>query len=240
MTPEKLISTRSNLPLEKNNIQNQHNIIEMKKLISIIILSAFIFSARAQQFAQYLSTAKSSYSAGKLEDARFAMEQMLQEIDMITGKEIVKILPQKMGDNLPANTAKDNVSVATGFYGVIIDREYGQPSNASGNTNSNTGTNPAGTGASLQIITNSPMIATLNTLLSVPIIGGMGGNNKIIKINGYKALVQKSENGTTADYEVELPLNSTLITFKAPGFSMDDVIKMANTIPVSDIAKLVQ
>jgi len=162
---------------------------------------------------------------------------MLQEIDMITGKEIVKILPQKMGDNLTANTAKDNVNVATGFYGVIIERDYGSPT-VTGNTNNNT--NTGGTGASLQIITNSPMIGTLNTLLSIPIIGGMGGNNKVIKINGYKALVQKSENGTTADYEVQLPLNSTLITFKAPGFSMDDVIKMANTIPVSDIAKLVQ
>ena len=209
----------------------------MKKVLFLIILSSFIISVRAQQFSQYLSTAKTSYSSGKLEDARFAMEQMLQEIDMITGKEILKILPQKMAANLMANVAKDNVMVATGFYGVIIERDYGQQT---GNGNTSTGSATTPNYASLQIITNSPMISTLNALLSVPIIGGMGGNNKIIKINGYKALVQKSENGTAADYEVQLPLNSTLITLKAPGFSMDDVVKMANTIPVADIAKLVQ
>jgi hypothetical protein len=60
-------------------------------------------------------------------------------------------------------------------------------------------------------------------------------------MGGYKALVQKTTGSNDrVDYEVQLPLNSSLITFKAPGYSQDQVIKMASTIPVADIAKMVQ
>jgi hypothetical protein len=201
----------------------------MKKITVLFILVVFGWGVQAQDFAKLVVDARAAYKAGKLEDARFAMQQMIQEIDLITGKEIIKLLPAKMGDSAAANISKDNVNVASGFYGVMIHREYGQ-----GKMDSKT--------ISLDIITNSPMIATINSLLSIPVIGGMGGENKIIKINGYKALVQKNSGSGDGgeDYEIQLPLNSTLITFKAPGYSMDQVVKMANTIPVSDIAKMIQ
>ena len=92
----------------------------------------------------------------------------------------------------------------------------------------------------IEIISNSPLITSINALLSVPFIGA-SGDNKVIKINGYKALVEKvSGTNERTDYQVQLPLNSTLITFKAPGTSQDDMVKMANTLPVADIAKMLQ
>ena len=42
------------------------------------------------------------------------------------------------------------------------------------------------------------------------------------------------------NYEVQLLLNSSFITLKTPGYSQDQVVKLANTIPVADIAKLLQ
>jgi hypothetical protein len=39
---------------------------------------------------------------------------------------------------------------------------------------------------------------------------------------------------------LQLPLSNTLITLKAPGYSQDQVIKMAGTLPIADIAKMVQ
>jgi hypothetical protein len=39
---------------------------------------------------------------------------------------------------------------------------------------------------------------------------------------------------------LQLPLNSTLITFTVLDTNEADVIRLANTIPVTDIAKLVQ
>jgi hypothetical protein len=196
----------------------------MKKIILSIILFAGYTQANAQDFDKRLAEAKAAYAAGKLDDSRFAMEQMIQELDIVTGKEVLKLLPTKMGDK-SVYTKDDNVSGSSGFVGVVIHREYGTVDS---------------TNAELEIISNSPLIASINAILSMPFMGA-SGDNKIIKINGYKALVEKvSGSYDRTDYQIQLPLNSSLITFKAPGASQDDVIKMANTLPVSDIAKMLQ
>lgn len=196
----------------------------MKKIIFVILIFVAYNEAPAQEFAKRLTEAKTAYAAGKLDDSRFAMEQMLQELDIITGKEVLKLLPAKMGEKA-ANTKNDNVSGSSGFVGVVIHREYGTVDTSN---------------AEIEIISNSPLITSINALLSVPFIGA-SGDNKVIKINGYKALVEKvSGTNERTDYQVQLPLNSTLITFKAPGTSQDEMIKMANTLPVADIAKMLQ
>lgn len=197
----------------------------MKKLytFSIIMLCAFAVNAQAE-FAKHLTDAKKANSAGKLDDARFAMQQMLQELDMITGKEVLKILPQKM-ETLNATTSKDEVTGASGYLGVNVHREYGSEKNR----------------ATLDILTNSPLVGNINAILSIPFIAGAGSDNKVIKISGYRALVTKvtGENDRT-DYELQMPLNNTMISLKAPGFTQDQIIKMANTLPVAEIAKMVQ
>jgi hypothetical protein len=196
----------------------------MKKIIFLFIVIAFCGKSQAQEFAKRLTEAKTAYAAGKLDDSRFAMEQMLQELDIITGKEVLKILPTKM-DNKDANIKADNVTGSSGFFGVVIHREYGTVDSSN---------------VDLEIISNSPLVGSLNALLSVPFVAG-AGDNKTIKISGYKALIQKVTGpNDRADYEMQLPLNTTLITLKAPGLSQDDVIKLANTLPVADIAKMLQ
>jgi len=196
----------------------------MKKIFPLLIILAVCGQSNAQEFAKRLTEAKSAYSSGKLDDSRFAMEQMLQELDIITGKEVIKLLPTKMADK-DANSKADNVTGSSGFFGVIIHREYGTVDSSN---------------IDVEIISNSPLISSLNAMLSLPFVAGTG-DNKVIKINGYKALVEKvTGSNDRADYQVQLPLNSTLITLKAPGYSQDDVIKMANTLPVADIAKMLQ
>lgn len=195
----------------------------MKKLFVSALLFMAVGTASAQEFAKQASTARSSYTAGKLDDSRFAMQQMLQELDLMTGKEIVKILPPKMEDKTAA-IAKDDISGASGWAGVVIHREYG-----TGDKN-----------VDLEIITNSPMIGSLNALLSMPFIAN-NADQKVVKINGYKALVQKvSGENETSNYDLQLPLNATLITLKAPGYTQDQVVKMAGALPIAEIAKMVQ
>lgn len=196
----------------------------MKKIFLTICCLYAVGMLSAQEFAKQLTEAKTAYAAGKLDDARFAMQQMLQEIDIITGKELLKILPLKMEDK-QATTQKDNVSGSSGFFGVVIHREYGIVDSSN---------------ITLEIVGNSPFIGTVNGLLSLPFVAG-SGDNKVIKINGYKALVQKVTGANDKpDYELQLPLNNSLITLKAPGYSQDQVIKMANTLPVADMAKMLQ
>ena len=201
----------------------------MKKifLLSINFIAVLILSAQGD-FKKELASARTAYTAGKLDDSRTAMQQMLYELDMITGKEVLKLLPQKMQDKAVL-TKQDNVTSASGFLGVIIHREWGTTAGSTESKNIN-----------VDIISNSPLITSINALLSVPFIGNSGGN-KVVKISGYKALVTKTESGNGgADYDLQMPLNNALITLKAPGLSQDDIIALANTLPIESIAKILQ
>lgn len=191
---------------------------------SFLFIAGFIsLTAQAQDFSKQVATARTAYTAGKLDDSRFAMQQMLQELDIMTGKEIIKLLPQKLDDQA-AVASKDNVAGASGWAGVVVHREYGS----------------AAKGMQVEVITNSPLIGSLNALLSLPFVAG-NADQKIIKIEGYKALVQKTSGADeTAEFELQLPLNNSLITLKAPGYTQEQIIKMGNTLPVAAIAKMVQ
>lgn len=197
----------------------------MKLFVTILTLS-IATSTLAQDFTKNISTARTSYSSGNLEDARFAMQQMLNDIDIIVGKELLKKLPTKF-DALAANTAADNVTVNTGFTGVVIHRDYGKEAKT----------------ANLDIMSNSPLIASINAILSIPFIGNSGdGTQKVVKVQGYKGVLQKNVNTETnkTDFTLQVPLNSTLITLVANDSSEAEILKWANTIPMGEISKLVQ
>lgn len=205
----------------------------MKKIFLLFFPVCIASTLQAQQdFSKHLAEARTAYAGGKLDDARFAMQQMMQELDIITGKEVLKLLPTKMLDqNMRAD--KDNVSGASGWVGVLIHREFGmETKKLNGRYDS--------LSIQLDVISNSPLIGTLNALLSLPFVAN-NADQKIIKVNGYKALITKTSGyEVEKNYELQLPLNNALVTLKAPGRSQDDIIKMANTIPVADIAKMIQ
>lgn len=189
----------------------------------VLCLSTAGFS---QDFNKDITTAKNAYASGNLEDARFAMQQVLNDLDMAIGKEVLKMLPTKMGA-FASNSANDNVTANTGLAGVVIHRDYGTEDKR----------------LDLELMSNSPLVASINAILSIPFMGNSGdGTQKIIKIHGYKGMLQKTVDEETkkTDYTLQVPIGSTLLTFTAPDTSEDEVIEMANTIPLSDITKLVQ
>ena len=199
----------------------------MKKLILFLltILPAVAPYAQQQDFKSYITTARSSYAAGKLEDAHFALQQAMLELDIMIGKEVLKLLPARM-DTLNVNTKDDNVTGNMSFVGATIHRSYG-----------------ASNKAEIEIINNSPMLGTLNTLLNTPMLGGMmrDENNKTVKVQGYKARLEKQDNGAEKPtYILNLPLNSALVTFTIRGSSENEILTLANTIPMQQIAKLIQ
>src|SRR6266700_1106484 len=125
----------------------------------IILISMFITTAVfSQNFTTDIATAKTSYASGNLEDAHFALQQAMQEIDIIIGKQVIALLPATMG-NFAANTKDDNVMSNIGFMGSTIHRSYGQNDSVD-----------------LSIIGNSPLITTLNAFLNTPMLGGMMSN----------------------------------------------------------------
>ncbi len=198
----------------------------MKKLFIVSLCISFISFASAQDFKTEIASAKSAYGSGKLGDAHFAAEQAMQEIDMIIGKEVLKLLPQKI-DSMSSNANDDHVTANVGFIGATIHRSYGVDN-----------------GAQIEIISNSPMITTLNAFLNTPILGGMmrDENTKVVKIQGYKARLEKqgqNDNGNP-NYSLQIPFNNALLTLTVNGAQESTVMNVANSIPLQSIAKLIQ
>ncbi len=197
----------------------------MKKYSILIPILFFTLALQAQDFSKDIADAKTAYSSGKLADAHFSLEQAVQEIDMIVGKEVLKLLPDKMSDQ-PANSKDDQVSANVGFVGATIHRDYGT------------------TGSQVEIISNSPLITSLNAFLNMPFVGGMMRNSttKVVKIQGYKSRLEKqgdNENGKP-NYQLQIPFKSALITVTANGMDENTVMSFANTIPLDKIAALIQ
>jgi hypothetical protein len=200
----------------------------MKKLFILsIILGGGLTGFAQQNFATNISTAKTSYTSGKLEDAHFALQQALQEIDITIGKEVLKLFPAKM-DSLNANMKDDNVSGNSGYIGATIHRSYGVNEKR----------------AELEVISNSPLIGSLNMFLNSSLGGFMNdGKTKSVKVQGYKGrLTQQEGNGENAKptYRLEIPFNNALLSVNITNSSDTEVLKFANSLPLADIAKLIQ
>jgi len=199
----------------------------MKRLLifSTFVLAAVLGNAQQTNTAS-LKTAKTSYKSGKLEDAHFALQQTLVELDMTIGKELIKLLPPKM-DTLIANTKEDEVSANSGFLGATIRREYGRGEKT----------------AKVDIVTNSPLLGTLNAFLTSPLMNlGNNGATKVVKVQGYKARLTKEEGSENEkpSYRLEVPFSNALFTLAVNNTSNSEVLAMANTIPLAEIAKLIQ
>ncbi len=197
------------------------------KNISIIILLAFSASAYAQDFDKNLASAKSAYATGDLENTRFALEQALHELDVVIGKEILKQLPTKLG-TVAFNEKEDNVTGGSGMgTGLFVHRTYGEYPKSS----------------KIDVINNSPLITSLNAMLAMPFIGNSAdGTQKVVKVQGYKSVLNKNVNEETGKtgYTLQIPMNNTLFTLEMDDTNEGEIQSLANTIPLSKIAQMAQ
>ncbi|HJP64265.1 MAG TPA: hypothetical protein VJ844_12540 [Mucilaginibacter sp.] len=199
----------------------------MKAILTFIAVIAIAGYSNAQDFAKAMATAKTSYSAGKLEETHFALQQAMQEVDLVVGREVLKLLPPKL-DAMETVAKDDNVTSNIGYIGATIHRAYGKDNRK----------------ADISIISNSPLVAMTNTILNTPMLGGMmnDGKTKTVKVQGYKARLERQA-GSTADkndYELQIPLGSAMITFKVDDCTDTQILAFADTIPLQKIAKLIE
>ncbi len=187
-------------------------------ILSLIVLS--MTTIKAQDLKKQITTAQTSYAAGNLQETHFALQQMMQEMDMTIGKEILKLLPAKL-DTLKPMAKEDNV-LANGMLGATTQRVYGNENRR----------------AEVQVISNSPIAASLNSLLTLPYMNN-DGKTKTIKVQGYKARLTKEGDSKDA-YTLEIPFSNSLLTLKVSGSNETEITAFMNSFPLSKIAALVQ
>lgn len=200
----------------------------MKKIIAPIAFFVLSITGYSQDFKQNINTAKTNYSTGNLQETHFALLQIMQDIDITLGKEIMKLFPTTL-DTLKIIANQDNVSgVSGGFAGVSVQRNYG--------TDTKKG--------ELNIVINSPVLTSLNAYLNSPIMGAFGGdpNTKLIKVNGFKGklIKENASEDQRLNYRIEIPVNNALFTLQVSNSNEKEILAMANAVPLGKIAALLQ
>ena len=197
------------------------------KTVTIFFIALFSVSTiGAQNFEKHVADARAAYESGNLENSRFSMEQALRELDVLIGKEIIKLLPVKMGQ-LNAAVAEDQVTASGAAMGagLFIHRKYGADPKK----------------ADLQIMNNSPLLAGINALLAIPFLSG-DANQKQVKIQGYKALIRTDKDEATGKvtHNLQVPFGNTLLTLTATESNEAEIISFANQIPLAKISAFAQ
>ncbi|WP_339791666.1 hypothetical protein [uncultured Imperialibacter sp.] len=199
----------------------------MKKIyiVALIMAVAGLRASAQNDFSASTATAKNEYKAGNLEEARFALQQSLAEVDKEIGKEILGILPKSIA-GFSFVEANDNVSGnSSSFGGLFVHRDYGDTTKS----------------VAIDLMDNSPMLAGINSLLAMPMImNSSDGSQKVIKVSGYKALLQRKDAAqAVGGYTLQIPFNQSLFTVDFDGaFTESEVTSAANAMPISEVAKL--
>ncbi|MEQ8807918.1 MAG: hypothetical protein RIE59_02520 [Imperialibacter sp.] len=199
----------------------------MKKIyiLALIIAVAGLKASAQNDFSASTATAKNEYKAGNLEEARFALQQSLAEVDKEIGKEILEILPKSIA-GFSFVEANDNVSGnSSSFGGLFVHRDYGDTTKS----------------VAIDLMDNSPMLAGINSLLAMPMImNSSDGSQKVVKVSGYKALLQRKDAAqAVGGYTLQIPFNQSLFTVDFDGaFTESEVTSAANAMPISEVAKL--
>lgn len=201
----------------------------MKKLIIAFLGMISLMPATllmSQSPTVNLKDASAAYGSGDLEAARFSLQQAINEVDLVIGKEILKILPANMGDL--TFSEKDDVLGAgnLGFAGLNLSRSYGKGLERN---------------VELSIIADSPLLVGINALLTMPAFTA-DPNQKRVRIGGYRGLLQKSENEPgKVNWELQVPFGSSLLTVSFNGISDEKTVTdLAATIPIEQIARMIQ
>ncbi len=202
----------------------------MKTIYILVTLLFFTVTVGYSQddVEKYIAEAKDAYNSGKLQDARFALEQTLQAIDVVIGQEILKILPTDL-DQFTYDQHRDNVmGNAGGITGLNVSRYYNNKTDSSKTLE-------------ITIINNSPMIATLNAFMTNPLfMNSSNGDQKVVRVSGYKAVLNKRKNNDVlSGYELQIPFNQSLITYTCEGVTDEnDMITLAGKVDIKGIIKL--
>jgi hypothetical protein len=202
----------------------------MKRTIFSLLIAILIFPLQGV-FAQEgvesaIDEARKAYRAGDLEAARFNLQQAMTEVDLAIAREVLALLPTQMGDMAFTDTDETVGSAALGFAGLFVSRTYLSENESS---------------ASVQVIADSPLLAGINTVLSLP-IGAFDSNQKRVRVGGYRGLLQKQDDGNgSISWDIQIPFGASLLSLNFKGIREEkDVLDMAGTIPIDQIARLVQ
>lgn len=205
----------------------------MKTNFLFLFASLIALNVTGQSQAETFIREAQDYLAKKdYKQAQLSLQDAINDINRMLAADLAKSLPAEI-NGLKSDGDADINTAAMGMVGggFSITKKY---RNAANEQNE----------AEVQIMANSPLLASMNMYLSNP--GMMGQEYKSVRVGGTQRAILKTEMQDSYDdkgvskkvrsTEIQIPLSQTLITLHLNGFATEqDELAFAAKL---DIAKL--
>ena len=199
----------------------------MKKAILFLLAASISLQIFAQTQAEtYVNEALEFLKNKEYKQAQLSLQDAINEINVLLAQQVAESLPAEI-NGLKADGDSEVSTAGMGMIGggLQVIKRYANESKPANN-------------AEVQILANSPMVATISMYLSNP--GMMGPDYKSVRIGTNRAILklEMMDDGSTKSRstEIQLVLSQTLITIRTNGFATEqEELAFANKLDFNKI-----
>lgn len=196
----------------------------MKKIIFFVVL-LFVCTIWADEVTSSIDNAKAHYQAKKYSEAINELNFVINQIQQIQMERYKTVFPAALPGWTAEEFQMDSAGMAFMGGGLSISRNYSQETQGENDNYYDTKS------VDISIVSDSPLLSSLMMMFSNPMF--LGGN-KMVSINGEKAIEQKDENGVPNELQLVIE-NRMMITISARNCSKDELYAYAQKL---DLTKL--
>lgn len=185
----------------------------MKKTIFFLFVALIGLSATGQSQAEaFIKEAQDFLAKKEYKQAQLSLQDAINDINMLLAKQVAEMLPAEI-NGLKAEGDGEVSAAGMGMMGggMQITKRYRNETKPEND-------------AEVQIIANSPMLATMNMYLTNPAM--LGPEYKSVRVGTTRAILktdlQDGENDAKIrSTEIQIPMGQTMITIQANGFATE-------------------
>ncbi len=193
----------------------------MKKYVTALLIMSSTIVFGQNQIDTYIKEAQSFIVQKNYKQAQLSLQDAISEINSLIAKQVLESLPKEINGLISQDGEVNANTMGMVGGGMQITKTYKHPSKPDNE-------------AELQIVANSPMLAGLSMFLTNPNMLGKG--QKSVRVGTQRAIL-KTE---SSDYEIQIPMNQTLITINARGFASEqEALAFASKLDLAKIKSLI-
>ncbi len=200
----------------------------MKKAVLFSLAIFISFGAAAQEQAgAFIKEAQDFLAKKEYKQAILSLQDAINDINVALAKQVAESLPTEI-NGLKAEDEAEVNGAGMGMIGggMQITKRYSNPTKPEND-------------AEVEIMVNSPLLATMNMYLSNPSILGTGYKSVRVGSNRAIAKTDMEDDGSgkkIRSTELQIPMGQTLIIVRTNGFATEqDELAFANKLGLDKI-----
>jgi len=200
----------------------------MKRIVFFLFIASIGLRATGQSQAEaFIKEAQDFLAKKEYKQAQLSLQDAINDINMLVAQQVAGLLPAEI-NGLKAEGDGEVSAAGMGMMGggMQITKRYRNETKPEND-------------AEVQIIANSPMLATMNMYLTNPAM--LGAGYKSVRVGSTRGIsktdLQDGDNDTKIrSTEIQIPMGQTMITIQANGFATEqDELSFANKLELEKI-----